>query len=272
MESFTLLLVGYGKMGSALLEGWLAQGMDPQHVGVVEPHPELRRQARKHNGIAVHADVETFLDTFQPQVVVMAVKPQAMASVLPIYKRFAVPDTVFLSIAAGRTLAGFEEILGPKTAVVRSMPNTPALVGRGASVACANANVTQEERRICHDLLSAVGVVAWVEDESLMDAVTAVSGSGPAYVFYLAECLARAGMDAGLPRELAVQLARDTVTGAGELLSRSEETCDTLRQNVTSPGGTTEAALDVLMSKSGLRAVITEAVAAATKRSKELAE
>jgi pyrroline-5-carboxylate reductase len=179
---------------------------------------------------------------------------------------------VVLSIAAGRTIAGFERHLASGTAVIRSMPNTPAAIGRGITVAVGNPHVTPAQRQACDGLLAAVGEVAWVDDEDLLDAVTAVSGSGPAYAFYLAECLGDAGIAAGLEPALAKKLARWTVAGAGELLHRSDLGADTLRQNVTSPGGTTFAALQVLMADQGLPKLMREAVAAATRRSRELAK
>jgi pyrroline-5-carboxylate reductase len=207
-----------------------------------------------------------------PAVIVVAVKPQVMDEVFPPLARLAGKGTVVLSIAAGRTIAGFERHLAPGVAVIRSMPNTPAAIGRGITVAVGNAHVTPAQRAACDALLRAVGEVAWVDDEGLIDAVTAVSGSGPAYVFYLAECLAEAGVKAGLAPELAQKLARWTVAGSGELLHRSDLGADVLRQNVTSPGGTTFAALQVLMADGGLPKLMREAVAAATRRSRELAK
>jgi pyrroline-5-carboxylate reductase len=201
----------------------------------------------------------------------LAVKPQEMDRALPPLAALAGPDTVILSIAAGRTIASFERHMPKPGAVVRSMPNTPAAVARGITVAVPNARVTAKQRTACDDLLRAIGEVAWVDDEGLLDAVTAVSGSGPAYVFYLAECMADAGISAGLPQELARKLARWTVAGAGELLHRSELAPDVLRQNVTSPNGTTHAALQVLMEPGNMPRVMREAIAAATRRSRELA-
>src|SRR5690606_29733223 len=255
-----LLLVGCGKMGTALLHGWLAGGQPPSDIAIVEPGP--RPEAFASIDLGAWVDNVTWLPTdFQPDVVVFAVKPQAMPGVLPGYRRFVAPATVFLSIAAGRTIAFIESALGATAAVVRSMPNTPAAIGCGITVACANARVTAAQRALCDALLRAVGEVAWVEDEGLLDPVTAVSGSGPAYVFLLVEALADAGVAAGLPHDLALRLARATVEGSGELLRRSIEPPSTLRQNVTSPGGTTMAALQVLMApNTGLRALMTRAV------------
>jgi pyrroline-5-carboxylate reductase len=267
----TVILVGGGKMGAAMLAGWLDRGLDPSGVSVVEPHAEAASILAQRHGVAVAGGPEAIGPDLRPDIVVFAVKPQAMDAAALDYARFVENRPVFLSIAAGRTLASFERVLGREAAVVRSMPNTPAAIGRGITVACANGGVTDAQRTACTGLLEAVGEVAWVEDESLMDAVTAVSGSGPAYVFLLAECLAEAGVDAGLPAELALQLACATVSGAGELLHRSDDPPEMLRQNVTSPGGTTAAALDVLMGEDGLKRLMTAAVQAAARRSRELA-
>jgi pyrroline-5-carboxylate reductase len=206
----------------------------------------------------------------RPDAVVFAVKPQIADDVVPQYRRWAGSETLFLSIIAGKTLAGLTRHLG-NGAIIRTMPNTPAAIGRGITVACANPLVTSEQREFCDRLLAAIGESAWVEDEALMDAVTAVSGSGPAYVFLLIEALARAGEAEGLPADLALRLARLTVAGSGELAHISEEGPAQLRENVTSPGGTTRAALDVLMAEHGLEALIGRAVAAAAARSRELA-
>jgi len=265
-----LLLVGCGKMGSALVHGWLAANQPASEIAIVEPSP--RPAAFSAIDLAAWVDDVSWLPTeFQPDVVVFAVKPQAMAGVLPGYRRFVAPTTAFLSIAAGRTIGSFEAVLGAEAAIVRAMPNTPAAIGCGISVACANARVSEAQRGMCDALLRAVGEVAWVDDEALLDPVTAVSGSGPAYVFLMVEALADAGIAAGLPRELSLRLARATVEGSGELLRRSIEPPAALRQNVTSPGGTTAAALEVLTAPDGLGALMTRAVAAATRRSRELA-
>jgi pyrroline-5-carboxylate reductase len=267
----TLLLAGAGNMGAAMLAGWLERGLDPARIVVQDPAPPPRaKELLDSHGIAAQAAVGPL--SAPPAVIVVAVKPQVMDEVFPPLGRLAGKATVVLSIAAGRTIAGFERHLAPGVAVIRSMPNTPAAIGRGITVAVGNAHVTQAQRAACDALLRAVGEVAWVEDEGLIDAVTAVSGSGPAYVFYLAECLAEAGVKAGLAPELAQKLARWTVAGAGELLHRSDLGADVLRQNVTSPGGTTFAALQVLMAEGGLPKLMREAVAAATRRSRELAK
>ena len=265
----TLLLAGAGNMGGALLKGWLDQGLDPRRIIVQDPSPPpaIFSLLQTH-GITAEAVPQV---AAPPAVIVVAVKPQVMDQVFPGIARHAGPDTVVLSVAAGKTIASFEKHLPPNTAVVRSIPNTPASVGRGITAAVANGHVTTAQMALCDRLLAAVGAVGWVNNESLIDAATAVSGSGPAYVFLLAECLAEAGVKAGLPADLAAQLARWTVTGAGELLHRSDLPAATLRQNVTSPNGTTHAALQVLMADGGMQRLMTEAVAAAAKRSAELA-
>jgi pyrroline-5-carboxylate reductase len=266
-----LLLAGAGNMGYALLSGWLERGLDPARIVVQDPAPPPRaRDLLREHGIDTRAQVGSLPEP--PAVLVVAVKPQVMDEVFPPLAQLAREKTVVLSIAAGRTLSSFEQHLPARSAVIRSMPNTPASVGRGITVAVANDYVTKEQRAVCDALLRAVGEVAWIEEERLLDAVTAVSGSGPAYVFHLAECLAEAGVKAGLPQELAEKLARWTVAGAGELLYRSDLGADVLRQNVTSPGGTTFAALQVLMAPDGLARLMGEAVAAAARRSRELAQ
>jgi len=267
----TLLLAGCGKMGGALLRGWLDRGYAASDISVVEPDAAARDAIARETGVRAKADLERLGPGVRADVVIFAVKPQAMDGVAPAYAALAGSGTVFLSIAAGRTIASFEAALGADAAIIRAMPNTPAAVGRAVTVACANPGVTNAQRALAQDLLEAVGEVAWVGDEALMDAVTAVSGSGPAYVFLLAECLAGAGVDAGLPPDLAGLLARATVAGAGELLRQATEAPAALRENVTSPGGTTAAALAVLMADDGLGPLLSRAVAAAAKRSRELA-
>lgn len=253
-------------MGSALMAGWIDRGTPADTIFVVDPAgPELP------DGVKGGADMSDIPTGFSPSVVVLAVKPQVMDAVAAPYRDMVTPGTVFLSIAAGRNIASFEALLGGQAAIVRAMPNTPAAVGRGVTVLCANAHVAPAQRDVCEALLSAVGAVAWIEDEGLMDAVTGVSGSGPAYVFHLVEAMAAAGVAAGLPDELAMTLARETVAGSGELLARSPDDAATLRQNVTSPGGTTEAALGILMGEPGLTDLMTRAILRATSRSKELA-
>ena len=267
-----LLLAGAGNMGYALLSGWLESGLDPARIVVQEPAPQPHiRQALEAKGIAMHVQIASLPEP--PAVLLVAVKPQVLDQVLPQLAKLVGPGTLVVSIAAGRQIAGLAAHLPAGSAIVRAMPNTPASVGRGMTVAVGNAHVTAAQRDACDRLLRAVGEVAWVDGEALMDAVTAVSGSGPAYVFHLAECLAEAGIAAGLPPQLAQQLARWTVAGAGELLHRSDLDAATLRRNVTSPGGTTAAALEVLMAEpGGLPELMRRAVAAAARRSRELAK
>jgi pyrroline-5-carboxylate reductase len=222
-------------------------------------------------GIRTVARADELPPDLNPEVVVFAVKPQQMAEVAPQYRRFAKPDTLFLSIAAGTPIRFFEERLGSRAAVVRAMPNTPAAIGRGITVACPNARATAAQAELARALLEAVGEAVVVRDEALLDPVTALSGSGPAYVFLLIEAMAEAGVAAGLPRDLAARLALVTVAGAGQLAMESGEPPAKLRENVTSPGGTTFAALQVLMAEDGMPGLMTRAIAAATRRSRELA-
>jgi pyrroline-5-carboxylate reductase len=255
-------------MGTALLRGWVAAGVASSCV-VVEPTgvPAGFGSAAE---ILWYSSPQELPAGLRPDAVVFAVKPQSADEVVANYRPWAGPETLFVSIVAGKTLAGLARRLG-RAAIVRTMPNTPAAIGRGITVACANPLVTIGQRQLCDRLLAAIGESAWVEDEALMDGVTAVSGSGPAYVFLLIEALAQAGQAEGLPFDLALQLARATVAGSGELARLSEESPAHLRENVTSPGGTTRAALDVLMAADGLEPLIGRAVAAAATRSRELA-
>ena len=263
----TIALAGAGKMGGAMLTGWLAQGLAPERVVVIDPQlaPEISALAAKGVRLNPSAKEIGAVDTL-----VVAVKPQSFREAGAALKAFVGPSTLVVSIMAGTTISVLEEVCGGR--VVRAMPNTPAAIGRGITVAVPAASVSAAQRATTNALLRATGLVEWVDDESLMDAVTAVSGSGPAYVFLLAEELARAGVAAGLPEALATTLARATVAGSGELLHRSDLPSATLRQNVTSPGGTTAAALEVLMADDGMQPLLTRAIAAATKRSKELAK
>ena len=261
-----LLLVGCGKMGGAMLDGWLARGLKASDVAVAEPVEAIRP---KQAGLRVVNASSEISET--PEIIVLAVKPQSMDAVLPDLKRFADKGAVFLSIAAGKTLGYFAGHLGKSAKMVRSMPNTPAAVRQGITVATAAAGVSADEKKRCHELLEAVGQVLWVDDEALLDPVTALSGSGPAYVFLLVEAMAAAGAKLGLSPEMAMQLARATVAGSGELLKQSTEAAAQLRVNVTSPGGTTAEALSVLMAADGIQPVFDKALAAASRRSKELA-
>lgn len=264
----SLVLVGCGKMGTAMLRGWMSAGVASRCV-VVEPTgmPAGFGSAAE---IMWHSAPEELATGLKPDAVVFAVKPQIADEVVPNYRRWAGSGTLFVSIVAGKTLTGLTRQLG-RAAIVRTMPNTPAAIGRGITVACANSLVTVGQRQLCDRLLAAIGESAWVEDEALIDAVTAVSGSGPAYVFLLIEALAQAGRAEGLPADLALRLARATVAGSGELARISAESPAQLRENVTSPGGTTRAALDVLTAADGLAPLIRRAVAAAAARSRELA-
>ncbi len=265
----TIVLVGCGHMGSAMLRGWLARDAARRFL-VIEPEgaPGALAQAAE---IAWHRAAEELPTDLVPDAVVFAVKPQIIDQVVPAYRSWVTPRTLFVSIAAGTTIAGIARHLGEDAAIIRCMPNTPAAIGRAITVACPNPRVGAAQRLLCDALLAAIGDSAWVEDEALMDAVTAVSGSGPAYVFLLIEALAEAGARAGLPGDLALRLARETVAGSGALARLSPDTPARLRENVTSPGGTTRAALDVLMAPHGLPELLERAVAAATARSRALA-
>jgi len=262
-----LVLVGAGKMGGALLDGWLRSGLDPEKVAVIEPNPAPQIAALADRGVRLNPDATALTGV---SAVVIAVKPQIADQVMAAIAPMIGASTLVVSIMAGRTLQFLSGALKNARALVRAMPNTPAAIGRGITVAVP-LRASDAQRDLAHRLLASTGIVAWVEDETLMDAVTAVSGSGPAYVFLLAEALAKAGAAAGLPQPLAEKLARETVAGAGELLHRSALDAATLRENVTSPGGTTAAALDVLMGKDGLAMLMKKAVAAATERSRKLA-
>jgi pyrroline-5-carboxylate reductase len=265
-----LLLVGCGKMGGALLRGWLARGVDPGQVYVVDLAPKDLDDVQSA-GVHVLTSPDQLPDGLKPAVILLAVKPQFMDEALGHYKRMAGPKTTFLSIAAGKTVAYFKKMLGEDALIVRSMPNTPAAVSRGMTVICRDPNVPADILALCGQLLSAVGEVAWVDDEQLLNQVTAVSGGGPAYVFLLIEALAEAGRVNGLPADLAMQLARSTVCGSGELAYQSAESATALRQAVMSPKGTTLEAVNVLMAEDGIQPLMNRAIAAATRRSRELA-
>jgi pyrroline-5-carboxylate reductase len=259
-----ILLVGLGKMGGAMLAGWREGGLEA--AVAVDP----MRPASPGPEVTVVADAAGIPAGFAPAAVVLAVKPQNAAEVLPLHARFA-GSAVFLSIMAGKNIAGMAGLLGAGAAIVRAMPNTPAAVRQGITVACAGAGVSRAQRALCDTLLAAIGKVAWVDDEGLIDPVTAVSGGGPAYVFLLAELLEAAAIEQGIPADLARLMARQTVAGSGALLAASSEDAAQLRRNVTSPKGTTERALAVLMAQSAWPDAISRAIAAATARSRELA-
>lgn len=259
-----LVLLGCGKMGSAMLAGWLADGLPATSVWVQDPHPS---DWLTSTGVHINTTLPA-----KPAIVLIAVKPQMMADALPVLKSMGNGSTLFVSVAAGIQIASYEKMLGDQSPVVRAMPNTPSAIGQGITAMIGNACATATHLDQAETLLSAVGDVVRLETESQIDAVTGVSGSGPAYVFHMIECMAAAGTAQGLPADLAMQLAKATVAGAGALAMQSDETPEQLRVNVTSPNGTTQAGLDVLMSDSdGLPPLIKATVAAATNRSKELA-
>lgn len=263
-----IVLVGAGNMGGAMLAGWLRSGVPASSVVVADPAPSPAMQSLIADAGATH--VTAAPANLVASVLFLAVKPQVMGAVLPNFKSAIGPQTVVVSIAAGKTLAFLEEHLG-QAAMVRAMPNTPAMVGRGITGAFANSRVSTDQRERVSALLRVSGPVEWVDAEADIDAVTALSGSGPAYVFYLVECMAEAGRKLGLPADLAMRLARETVAGAGELLHQSPDDASSLRQNVTSPGGTTAAALSILMAEEGMQPLFDKAIAAARKRAEELA-
>ncbi len=258
-----LVLLGCGKMGSAMLAGWLQRGLPPAEVWVVDPNPSdwLRAQ-----GVNINAPLPE-----SPAIVLIAVKPQMMREALPGLKRLGGGETLFISVAAGTPITAYEEMLGAATPIVRAMPNTPAAVGRGITALIGNAQSSADDLDTAEGLLSAVGQTVRLDSEDQMDAVTGVSGSGPAYVFHMIETLAAAGEAQGLAADLAMKLAKATVAGAGALAEAAEESPEQLRINVTSPNGTTQAALEVLMDpETGLPPLMTRAVAAAAERSREL--
>jgi pyrroline-5-carboxylate reductase len=266
-----LLLVGCGKMGGALLGGWRADGLPAADMVVVEPAAELAASIREAYGVTVVAEPGAIPKDFAPRALILAIKPQMMADALPAYRAFAHTGAVVISIAAGITLDRFARVFGDDVAVVRAMPNTPAAIRRGTSALIANHMVNNEQRALSEQLMAAVGAVHWIDSETQMHAITAMSGGGPAYVFLLIETLAEAGISNGLAPALARQLARETVIGSGALAEASPEPPDVLRRNVTSPGGTTEAALRELMAEDGIRPLFERAIAAAARRSQELA-
>jgi pyrroline-5-carboxylate reductase len=258
-----LVLLGCGKMGSAMLNGWLRSGLPPTSVWVIDPNPSAWL---KEQGVHIGADLPA-----NPAIAIIAVKPQMMADALPDVKVLGNGETLVISIAAGTPIATFEAMLGDQTPIVRAMPNTPAAVGRGITALIGNGQVKPDDMDLAEGLLLSIGQTVRLENEGQMDAVTAVSGSGPAYVFHLIETLAAAGEAEGLPPDLAMQLATATVGGAGELAEDVDDTPTQLRINVTSPNGTTQAALDVLMDPdTGFPPLLRRAVAAAANRSREL--
>lgn len=260
-----LVLLGCGKMGSAMLAGWLKRGVEPAAVWVLDPHPSDWLTA---TGVHINAGVPE-----APAVIILAVKPQMMDAALPVLAPLGDGSALFISIAAGTPIAKFAALLGAETPIIRAMPNTPAAVGRGITALVGNDFVSADAMKLADDLLSAIGQTVRLEQEAQMDAVTALSGSGPAYVFHLIEAMAAAGVQQGLPAEMALHLARTTVAGAGHLAENADEDPEQLRVNVTSPGGTTAAALSVLMdAESGFAPLLSRAIGAATDRSRELAK
>ncbi|MEP2028378.1 MAG: pyrroline-5-carboxylate reductase [Paracoccaceae bacterium] len=258
-----LVLLGCGKMGSAMLAGWLAEGLPAKSVTVRDPYPSdwLRAQ-----GVHINTDFPA-----APAIVLIAVKPQMMTEALPVLTPMGDGETLFISVAAGTPISFFEQILGEKTPIIRAMPNTPAAIGKGITALVGNRCAADEQMDMAEHLLQAIGQTVRLQNEGQIDAVTGVSGSGPAYVFHLIETLAAGGVAQGLPQDLAMQLAKATVAGAGELAETAQETPSELRKNVTSPNGTTHAALKVLMDEDcGFPALLARAVKAATDRSKEL--
>lgn len=269
---FKVLLVGCGEMGGAMLEGWLKRGLGKKRIFIVEPSSEKLQKIKEKDlfcGLS-HNDIPK---DFIPDVVFLAVRPQRMDEVARFYKAYEKFKPVFLSIAAGKTTDYFADIFGNAAEIVRAMPNSPAKVLRGVTVAYANDIVSEDRRLQCSALLDSVGEVIWIRDEKLMDAVTALSGTGPAYLFHLIEAMATAGVKVGLPEYLSMRLARATVCGAGELLYQTAETVTNLRKEVTTEGGTTAAAFQVLLDeKTGLAEIMTRAITNAANRSKELAK
>ncbi len=266
VEARGLVLLGCGKMGSAMLRGWLNGGLHATSVWVLDPQPS--DWLKSLDGLHLNADLPE-----NPAMVLVAVKPQMMGQALPVLKSLGNGSTLFLSVAAGTPIEAYEAVLGDRTPLIRAMPNTPAAIGRGITALIGNARAAAAHRDLAEALLSAIGQVVWLEREAQMDAVTAVSGSGPAYVFHLIETLAAAGEAEGLPADLSMQLAKATVAGAGVMAERAEESPAQLRVNVTSPAGTTAAALQVLMDQNaGFPALLRRAVKAAADRSRELSE
>lgn len=267
-EAARILLIGAGKMGGAMLDGWLKDGLRASDVLVIEPHPAPRLLELSRQGLALNPATG---DIGPVACILLAVKPQMLDTAAAALEAVAGPDTLLISVVAGKTIANLRARAPKVRAVVRAMPNTPAAVGRGITGCAASPEVTDAQKAFTTRLLGAIGRVEWVADEGLIDAVTALSGSGPAYVFHLVEAMAEAGAAAGLPPDLAMRLARATVEGAGELLFQDAGTSAAqLRQNVTSPAGTTAAALEVLMAEDGLSALMRRAVGAAKRRAGEL--
>ncbi|MBE7638072.1 pyrroline-5-carboxylate reductase [Sneathiella sp. P13V-1] len=267
--SMSVLLVGCGNMGGAMLGGWIEQNIKPNNIVVVDPSPDNLEKAQKL-GCRSFSSPLLIEEGYVPDVIIFAVKPQVIGDVMESYKEFAREGALIISIAAGTKIQKFQEQLGQDAAIIRTMPNTPAAIRQGMMVSCGNEHVTEEHKKLCDILMEAIGETAWVEDEDDIDRVTGLSGSGPAYVFYMIESMIKAGVAAGLSEELSTLLAKTTVAGAGQLAIHSTEDVSKLRENVTSPGGTTAAGLQVLMAEDGLAPLMEKTVAAAIVRSKEL--
>ncbi len=262
-----ILLVGCGSMGSALIRGWLQSGWSNDDIKVIDPN-EAARSVANSLGVGV---TEKPSEKQQVDIIVFALKPQVLAKTLPDYKKLVNHDRVFLTIAAGKPLKFYENFLGKEASIVRAMPNTPAAIRQGITVLVGNTRVDSTQRASAEALMEAVGRVTWLDNEELMNAVTAISGSGPAYVFLMIEALSKAGVEMGLGINLAEELALKTVAGAGALAASSDMPPAELRRLVTSPGGTTEAALGVLMKDENLVTLMKKAVSTATERGRDLA-
>jgi len=263
----TVLLVGCGRMGGALARRWLEYGLPPEKLAIVEPDKDaVTHRMAPMTGFAVYTDLKTFPRALKPRILVLAVKPQIIPGVLDEIRCVLAPETVLLSIAAGIRICYLQENLHPTTPIIRAMPNTPAAIGRGMTVAIANGQASDTDRRHISALLTAAGQLVWIEDETLIDAVTAVSGSGPAFLFLFMEAMADAAISVGLPDALANAISRETVLGAVMLTDRRSDSASTLREEVTSPGGTTEAALEILMAEDGMTTLMRRAVTAAKDR------
>lgn len=265
----SIVLFGGGRMGSAMLHGWIAGGVRPSRITVVDPTPSVELGAYTADaGIALN----TAIGPASTRTIVLAVKPQKVAELRDTLASIVTRDTLVISIMAGKTISDLARLAPGTEAFVRAVPNLPAAVGCGATIAIASARCAQGQLDVAAYLLGSTGMFDWIDDEALMDVVTGVSGSGPAYFFYLADCLTEAGVAAGLPAAVAERLARATVTGAGEMLRLSDKSAAALRRDVTSPAGTTEAGLRILMADGAMQALMTETVAAATHRARELAD
>ena len=259
-------LIGAGKMGLALARGWIEAGLPASSLVLVDPQPgEATRRFSEAAGVELRSEPPAR----PPAVLILAIKPQMMGDVLPRLRPLVGPHTLVVSIAAGISMARIAEGLGTQR-VIRTMPNTPAQIGQGISGAYAGAGVDAADRHAAEALLRAAGEVVWVDSEAAIDGITAVSGSGPAYVFHFVEALAAAARQQGFDEAQAMRLARQTVIGAAALMAADATAVDVLRQNVTSPKGTTEAGLAVLMGPEGLTPLLEKTVTAARRRSEEL--